>query len=239
MIYDDPAFPRSTHWFRLGINEFGNVVGRYQASETGPEQAFLWDDGNITTFGIGSARDINERGQILMRLDRGGGLESFLYENGDFTPIVLRTGERNVPIALNRRGQVVGFDDNGSPFRPFLWKDGDWEYLAENGAAYDINDRGQVVGSIDHAFLWRRGKLNILEHPGCLFSRAHGINQAGTVVGYCDVIAKLNAVVWSRGTMLTLEDDFSSARDINDKGQIVGYKGEGAARIAVLWEPIK
>ncbi len=94
---------------------------------------------------------------------------------------------------------------------------------------YDINDRGQVVGSsgdtVVRAFLWNRSTgmadLGTLSETDYLAS-ASGINNAGQVVGSSDN----RAFLWNANTGMT---DFSnlagrpssSANAINNAGQIV------------------
>jgi probable HAF family extracellular repeat protein len=72
--------------------------------------------------------------------------------------------------------------------------------------AWDINDRGQVVGYSStasgefHAFLWENGKMTDLGTlPGGVFSRALGINNRGQVVGWSDTASgETHAVLWTK-----------------------------------------
>jgi probable HAF family extracellular repeat protein len=102
--------------------------------------------------------------------------------------------------------------------------------------AYDVNDRGQVVGEIPagkdgsstHAFLFTGGHLRDLGTlPGRPGSTARGINEAGTVVG----ASGGRAFVYSNGKMTDLNALLAPAARksglvltgavaVNNKGQI-------------------
>jgi probable HAF family extracellular repeat protein len=132
--------------------------------------------------------------------------------------------------------------------------------------AYDINDKGQVVGfwgpssdsAAAHAFVWSsaEGKVD-LDTPEGSNSVAFTINKFGQIAGFYVTPVDSDdsgyfdcAVLWTSANtavILDPEGDFSSqSRDINDKGQVVGYiesgeviipeKGRGAPH-AFLWEP--
>jgi hypothetical protein len=57
-------------------------------------------------------------------------------------------------------------------------------------AAFDINDRAQVVGQyLDaagrmHGFLWERGRFTTIDTPGVPLTTAQGLNDRGQIVGY-------------------------------------------------------
>jgi len=113
--------------------------------------------------------------------------------------------------------------------------------------AFDINERGQVVGYSnpaggfnDHAFLWEASTG--MQDLGTLGSFsddtiAYGINARGQVVGG----SARHAFLWEAGTGMqdlgTLGGSYNAAYGINAQGQIVGASGtkEGPAH-AILWE---
>lgn len=101
------------------------------------------------------------------------------------------------PNAVNAHGVVVGnarFPGRSEP-TAFRWEDGQMIELDLGGGAvtraYDINDRGVIVGSVDHAYgaVWSatrttsalsRMARNI---SGTFGSIAYGINEHGQIVG--------------------------------------------------------
>lgn len=106
-------------------------------------------------------------------------------------------------------------------------------------AAFDINNRGQVVGLSDlpgdtttHAFLWQNVVMTDLGTlPGDFASFAFGINDRGQVVGQsCDVNFNCRAFVWQDGVMTDLNELVSPGsslylmvgESINADGEITG-----------------
>jgi probable HAF family extracellular repeat protein len=114
--------------------------------------------------------------------------------------------------------------------------------------ALDINEAGQVVGraatasGVERAFLWTAAggmtDLGTLGDAGTR-SQAHGINDAGRVVGLVND-GDDHAFYWTAtGGMVplpTLTGIESAARAINNRGQLAGYGdiATGDAH-AVLW----
>src|SRR5258708_12417788 len=66
----------------FGINDAGIIVGEADSSVT---RAFLWQNGNVTYLGDGSARSINNLGQVV----GVGGLSgnAVLWSNGTTTDL--------------------------------------------------------------------------------------------------------------------------------------------------------
>jgi probable HAF family extracellular repeat protein len=101
--------------------------------------------------------------------------------------------------------------------------------------AYDINDKGQVVGySGDYlirAFLWKRstGITDLGTLPETDDSVANGINNAGKVVGS----SGNRAFLWNPSTGMSEIPTLSSANAINNAGKVVGSSGNRA----FLWNP--
>jgi probable HAF family extracellular repeat protein len=125
---------------------------------------------------------------------------------------------------------------------PVLWENGQVEQLPTfpgdtEGNAYEINDRGQAVGSSGncpdfgsaHAVLWENGTVTDLGNFGGMMNNAaFDINNRGQVVGSSDLPGDTtgHAFLWENGVMTDLGtlpgDAASSTGGINDKGQVVG-----------------
>jgi len=160
-----------------------------------------------------AATAINDKGQVvgisgLCSVAVGGASaeHALLWENGVPTNLGnLGGGAWNTPVAINNQGVIVGFantsGDENAPLSPagFIWtkENGMQEIfpLADdtNDIAFDINERGQVVGqsftsSSARAFLYQDGvatDLNSLILPGSslYLTLAQGINDRGEIVG--------------------------------------------------------
>ena len=80
-----------------------------------------------------------------------------------------------------------------------------------SSSAADINDAGQVVGTIfvpdgsaGHAFLCGNGTMTDLGTCGGTWSGALAINAGGEVVGFNNTSARCDAFLYGNGTMTDL-----------------------------------
>ncbi|MBW4506036.1 MAG: DUF3466 family protein [Scytonematopsis contorta HA4267-MV1] len=155
---DAPLYVEAT-----AINNLGEVVGYDDVGG----RIFFWSQlTGIIDFGFGDIpNDINDKGQIVYNSGNfSGGITAYLYNQ--------RTGKRetvvspfqgigkigNVPFGINERGDVVGISYNNSdePIIAWLYSNGKAQdlntlipqssgwYLEE---AFDINDKGQIIGN--------------------------------------------------------------------------------------------
>src|SRR6266480_655710 len=244
------------------INAAGQVAGSGTYRFAG-DDGFLWDHGVTTellspdgqsTYAYG----INDAGQVVGRVHNGSSAyHAALWENGTMTDLGTLGGDFGEALAINNAGQIVGRSTDASgATRAFLWEDGTMTDLGtlpgdSGSTAYNINAAGEIVGSsfngagASHAVFWKNGTITDLGGLGGDFSEAHGINDAGQVVGVSRTIVGGNsddnrAVLWDDGVVTDLGILpgllGASAYDINDAVQIVGYSGgRDLPWSAVMW----
>jgi probable HAF family extracellular repeat protein len=164
---------------------------------------------------------------------------------------------------VNELGEVVGYSDtstldpNGEDWcgfgthlicLPFLWQYGVMTPLptlgGNNGAAYAINNWGQVVGMAEYsnldptcapytgyqagAFLWKNGKItNLPPFTGDPDAAAFAINDSGQATGgSANCFYFFHALLWQGGKATDLGNLGGSygiyGIDINNQGQVVG-----------------
>jgi uncharacterized membrane protein len=172
----------------LGINEGGDVVGRYCSSApclppgNGSVHAFIYADGAFTTIDVPGALEsdafrISANGTIVGGFAQTGGPgELFVLSHGAFTTSAL-PNNKSVTLddgGINTRGDIVGtYCDSGFPC-----------LLGPTGT---------------HGFLLTsKGVFTTIDYPGAVASATTGINTRGDIVGEW---ADASAV--SRGFILT------------------------------------
>jgi len=179
---------------------------------------------------------------------------------GALTDIGTLGGASAYTTGINNAGWVVGgTSDASDAARPFLWTAvaGIRDLgLAEVDAARDINDAGQLVGTMgSRAARWSAtvsadgsvqasGLEELPPLPGVQGSTVpFAINGVGQAVGW-SVVGSNHAVLWTRGPTGWMVEDLGMpvgnvsavARDVNDAGLVVGYSrpGQGCPS-AVVW----
>jgi probable HAF family extracellular repeat protein len=206
----------------LDTNESNLIVGRNIDAEEF-EKPLYWENGMVTGLAElggdgGTARGVNENGQIVGYVDSDGILDgtanntAILWEkdaNGVYQLTNLGTfgAEQATLRDINNGGQIIGSTSNGTgataTSTPFLLQaDGTFTAIGSlggnTGSVNGINEFGQVVGAsqiaagTNHAYVWSNGVLTDLN------------NLLTTPLTY-------------NGSVVTL----TSATSINEFGQIV------------------
>ncbi|HET8662372.1 MAG TPA: hypothetical protein VFM55_25750, partial [Micromonosporaceae bacterium] len=259
-----PALAGSTQYETGGfaLNDRGQVVGQSEASNGRPHPV-LWQNGKVIDLGVlpfgtedeaGVARDINNRGDVVGGSNGANGQRAVLWRNGQIIDLGTLNGNPTFAYAINDNGQIVGTSHTPSgELRGFLWENGRMRDLGIDGGVIprDINNKGQVVGSLNfgdgggrqQAFLWENGVVTRLSAPG-VSSSANAINDKGEIVGgyLIEVEVGAHPVRWYQGSMTELgllpKGNAGAALAINELGQIVGTSNvepHSAAERGFIW----
>jgi probable HAF family extracellular repeat protein len=212
------------------INRWGKAVGFAETSVPDPAcpapqiLQFLpavWRDGKVLRLPTypddpdGLALNINDHGQIVGSSGTCGTFQPTLINLIGVHPMMWENGK---PIYLGTLGGTTG--------------------VAGGNIAWNLNNRGQVVGVSDlagdtnfHAFLWtkEKGIQDLGTLPGDVNSTATGINEAGDIVGLSfDQNFNGRAFIWHNGkitdlnTLIPANSPMSlfAGCSINDNGEI-------------------
>jgi probable HAF family extracellular repeat protein len=183
-----------------GINDSGYIVGGATSAQ-GNAHAVWWDlEGDIHDLGVygynwTDSYGINNRGQIVGAANLNGISHLLLWDGvGNLRDLGIPAGLVGVkPEVITETCQIVGYIgtalnrnryafvwDVDNAFQLFLGTGGD-------SCAYDMNDRGQIVGSCTSAgFIWQHGQVGYLGsltenlNGGTIMS-ANGINNRGLI----------------------------------------------------------
>jgi probable HAF family extracellular repeat protein len=257
--------PEVSYGEATGINDKGQVVGRYNFGEF---RGFLWSRKTGFVDTVNGASAINNKGQIIgaARIPESAeNIQAFIYEDGQLKPLGTLGGDYSIAQAVNNRGDVVGSSPTTpgdvATYHAFLYRDGVMTDLGTLGGrislANDINDRRQIVGASEsksgefRAFLYEDGKMIDIGRRVGGISQAFSINNNGQIVGIVfPVVGQSDSYgfIYAHGRMRDLNKliDASTgwrlieARAINDRGQIaaVGCK-HGAGCRGLRLDPVK
>jgi probable HAF family extracellular repeat protein len=263
VIIDDFGMPL-TRWFRGRARELDLGPGWFLAGFNDRGQALVWSgrgldvragvwepDGSFTPIAAPDGYTafplaLSEAGHVVgsLRPVEGAGERPFVWKDGRMTVLP----GFGVARAVNRRGQVAGtaLEADGSNGGAVLWDRGREIRLVPEATpvsgAIDINDRGQVIGSLGsgpndrHGFVWDEGELVEIRAPSDPILEPEHVNGRGQVVGrYVPDGSAFHAFLWDRGELVDLGESYGT-HAINDRGQAVGSLwGENGAQ-PVVWE---
>jgi len=239
-------------------NNAGVIVGVSQDA-AGRYSAVVWENGVIrplprlmpdADFGEGSARSINERGDIV-GYEFGNAMHAALWPaTGGVVDLGLLPGaDYSSAQGINRDGTIIG---DSWPFSTFInrltvWRGGTMSeiVLPPGGRPVNnmatgqiINDAGDFLAEITvtdpfyfgRAIVFRNGvfeTLAMLPNAQLELSQPLGLNEAGDVVGMAFGPFNFEPVLWSHdGTLTNLGQPSNTrggdAHGINNRGLIVG-----------------
>jgi len=251
--YVDLAPRDQTNSRAYSINDHDQIVGISGYGQYFDiARATVWSEGTTTYLDrVGSsARDINNAGQITGSFYPST-TDSAIWDHGTKTSLS-PNGEAR---AINESGQVVGY--SGPLMRATTWIAGQPVDLGglsggRSSYAFDINNKGQIVGGADtgfgysstqHAVFWDNGTIIDISKDFGKSSRAWAINDAGQIVGagVAPGATISRALYWASGYLapVRLADlgSYSAGLAINERGDIVGYsylQGTSESH-ALLW----
>jgi probable HAF family extracellular repeat protein len=166
-------------------------------------------------------------------------------------------GTSSFALAISSTGLVSGNAQTalGTPnprLNAFLW---DGTSLTNLGTipgsnnfsrGYGVNASGVVIGESDNnsprAFRWENGTMPQLPTLGGPTAVAHGINDAGQIVGIANTGTASRAVIWENGGVRDLgaadgsTNTLARAWAINARGDVAGVsRAVGTTSQATLW----
>lgn len=193
-----------------------------------------------------------------------GGYMGLVWKQDQLSELAVSGFTSSFGYSLNNSDVIVGVavnaDDKGP--RPVVWIDETGTLLptlGDRGFAYDINDDGTIVGSVDdpmtgtRAAVWTDGRLSVLQSPGALSAEAKAIDDDGVIYGQAYMLESNGSVPvrWENGIMSTLPmnfgPDYLGVVGIRDAraGVVTGYAiqretlPDGTSyvvQVAIAWE---
>lgn len=145
---------------------------------------------------------------------------------------------------INQQGWVTGVAyDLGDEWAAYVHADGQTRLLPGGRFAYahSLNDRGDVVGTLDGQACWwpLGGERQMLAG----LRQAASINNLGQIAGSaCFDGVNERAALFSDGKLIdlgTLGGATSAATGVNDAGQVTGYSQLASGEVhAFIWQPV-
>lgn len=201
------------------INKKDQIVGRLGTFKG--KSGFIMEKGKIRTLSAfegmqAMPQDINDKGQIIIHRRTSTYVRSFVLYKGQQTELIADGFRYNFALRINNKGEIIGviLKNDTSSEKAVLWRDGKTILLGSlrgKGGwlrAYDINNKGQVVGNseikelrpynqydtepmfpyVNHPFIWENGRMQDLNkliprNSGWTLDNANAINDKGQIVG--------------------------------------------------------
>jgi probable HAF family extracellular repeat protein len=216
--------------------------------------AFVSVDGRMKDLGVLPGYDggscafaINESGRIVGSSGKEQddewikGTRAFLYENGAMTDLGTLGGDYSKAVAINKSGRIAGISMTSSGgVHVFIYEHGKmrdaggykgYKFFRVNG----MNDSGEIVGAMStdrddegksHAFYYKDGMFHDLGVFGGMSGAAHGVNNAGDIVGEFSVNGKAHAFLYSGGKMVDLTGAVDTRKSLGAIATLINNRGE-------------
>ena len=242
-----------TESFAYGVNDNGEVVGSSRLAGDTLTHAFLYRSGrmiDLAPLNSGSLKTvgptgINNAGQIVSGVIVGGVYSPAILDSrsGQLTLLGslggITSGFSGVATAISNLGDAVGYSYiDANERHAFLYFNGQMTDIGSFGgysAAFDVNDRGTIVGfssttpsGSSQAFVYSSGVMTNIDPFGFAGeSYARGVNNLSDVVGQFLIQDRTahHAFLYREGIFYDI--GFSASPEtvafaINDQGQVVG-----------------
>lgn len=221
--------------YKLTINDFGgiesysldtnnsNVIVGRNILASGYEKTIYIENGVITELAAlggdgGTARGINNKGQIVGYVDSDGALDekfvntAIIWEKDATGAYKLKNfgtfgAEQATLRDINDAGSIIGSTSNGTgttaTSTPFILQDGEFTALGslggKTGSVNGINEFGEVVGAsqiasgTNHAFVWNSGTIadlnNLVSSPLTYNGATVTLTSAVGINNFGDIVA--------------------------------------------------
>lgn len=212
----------------------------------GIERYTILDLGVLNGWYMSDGAAINEQGNVAGRCQDPNNA-AFIWRNGQKERLTSSIYPDEWTAGINKHDQIAYIDYQSR--RSYLWQEGISNRIGDDNTwgvwAGDINDNGQVVGTLQpqtgdvHSFLWENGRMTDITNSGGAGRQAYGINNAGQVTGYKQGSDGLyHAYIWQNGSteeLQNLYDGDGIGYDINYNGSVVGFTKKNNNTHACYW----
>ncbi len=243
-------FPGASDTTALGINNEGEIVGRY--NDALGRHGYLRSEDGFTTIDVPGvvftvASGLNDHGTIVGNYISADGVRHVFQLRHDHFVTIDPPGRLvGAPVGINNRGVIVGscVGQDGHT-HGFVFQKGNFTTVdapnALNTFSNAINDEGEIVGGYQsradlkfRGYILRGDEFTIIDRPEVSLIITIGINNEGSVVGswagadgvghgYLLRDGKFTAFDPPNSVQAPGEANGHEPHGINEHGQIVGY----------------